>query len=348
MTGEVVPVHALGIGVTFLLAAVASASFVNPAALQVCDLWLGGKGLVNGLRLLLVPASNLGKSNEMDIKHVCCISPRSKGFWQSEACMWAVLVADTWVAPNLASFRNDKKEHRLFFFTILCSSETVHKQEHNCDDLRVYPTWHNRTVLTRRTSCVNGTWNVWIAVFCVLLYLVLTLICIDGGRSCFSAGAAAFASHTWGYESMVVDVSLLVPLYSHPREHVSKYGGIRYFSVGAAIFTHAGARINGGRCFSLGTATFTHTRGHASMVVLSLWFTPARPILSICSPDTGHHRSLRGANHGVHPAAEADPARQELRGGHGDRGCYRRRGAGRGRRGRVDSHPVCAHVFRHG
>ncbi|CAN0345041.1 unnamed protein product, partial [Ectocarpus sp. 13 AM-2016] len=62
---------------------------------------------------------------------------------------------------------------------------------------------------------------------------------------------------------------------------------------------------------------------------------------------TGHHRSLRGANSGVHPAAEADPARQELRGGHGDRSCYRRRGAGRRRRGRVDSHPVCAHVFRH-
>ncbi|CAN0165033.1 unnamed protein product [Ectocarpus sp. 12 AP-2014] len=34
VTGEVVPVHALGIGVAFLLAAVASASFVNPAALQ--------------------------------------------------------------------------------------------------------------------------------------------------------------------------------------------------------------------------------------------------------------------------------------------------------------------------
>ena len=35
MTGEVKPAHALGIGVGFLLAAVASASAVHPAALQV-------------------------------------------------------------------------------------------------------------------------------------------------------------------------------------------------------------------------------------------------------------------------------------------------------------------------
>lgn len=37
MTGEVEPGHALVIGVSFLLAALASASAVHPAALQVCN-----------------------------------------------------------------------------------------------------------------------------------------------------------------------------------------------------------------------------------------------------------------------------------------------------------------------
>lgn len=83
MTGEVVPVHALGIGVGFLLAAVASASLVNPAALQVCCCgWVVTGIFVNDLRRFLFccfAGEQSGKSNEMDIKHVYLSEKRKKG-----------------------------------------------------------------------------------------------------------------------------------------------------------------------------------------------------------------------------------------------------------------------------